>query len=212
MSFKVILISTLLTGLAAAQPAIELPQPARKGGKPLMEALGERKSSREFAAKKLPLEQLSNLLWAAYGVNRPGTGYRTAPSAHNRQTVDVYVAIPEGLYLYDAAKHRLQPVAAEDARAISGTQDFVAKAPLNLMYAAQMSKFERPAGVTEVEVHEWAAIEAGAIAQNVYLYCASEGLVTVVRAGVQREAFSKLAKLPADRRIVSAQTVGYPAP
>jgi len=212
MSFKIILISTFVTGLIAAQPAIDLPQPTRKGGKPLMEALAERKSSREFASTKLPLDKLSNLLWAAYGVNRPASGSRTAPSAHNRQTVDLYVAIPEGLYLYDAAKHRLQPVASEDARAISGTQDFVAKAPLNLVFVAQMNKLERPEGVTDADAHEWVAVEAGAIAQNVYLYCASEGLATVVRAGVQREAFTKLAKLPADRRILSGQTVGYPAP
>ena len=177
-----------------------------------MEALAERKTSREFAPTRLPLEKLSNLLWAAYGVNRPASGSRTAPSAHNRQTIDLYVAIPEGLYLYDAAKHRLQPVAPDDARAISGTQDFVAKAPLNLVFVAQMNKLERPEGVTDIDAHEWVAVEAGAIAQNVYLYCASEGLATVVRAGVQREAFTKLAKLPADRRILLGQTVGYPAP
>jgi SagB-type dehydrogenase family enzyme len=174
-----------------------------------MEALKARASGREYSPRKLPVETLSNLLWAAYGVNRPD-GKRTAPSAHNWQTIEIYVALPEGLYRYDAPKHRLEPVAAMDAREISGTQDFVAAAPLNLVYVARMSRMKTSPEDTETDLLVWAAVEAGAVSQNVSLFCASEGLATVVRAGVQREAFRKAAKLPADARILLAQTVGYP--
>lgn len=196
--------------LVAQEPAtIQLPKPDTKGGKPLMETLRERKTSREFSAKPLPLEVLSNLLWAAYGVNRPAEGKRTAPSAHNWQTIDVYVALKDGLYLYDALQHRLLVVSPQDAREIAGTQDFVAAAPLNLIYVAQVGKMKASSEDTPTDLLVWAAIEAGSISQNVSLFCASEGLATVVRAGVQREAFAKLAKLPPDRKIVLAQTVGY---
>jgi nitroreductase len=197
--------------LLAQQPApISLPKPSTQGGKPLMQALNERHTSHEFAAKPLPLDVLSNLLWAAYGVNRPTEGKRTAPSAHNWQTIDLYVALKDGLYLYDAPQNRLLPVAPRDARELAGTQDFVAAAPLNLVYVAQLAKMKTSPEDTSTDLLVWAAVEAGAISQNVSLFCASEGLATVVRAGVQRDAFAKLANLPPDRKILLAQTVGYP--
>jgi nitroreductase len=196
--------------LAAQEPAaIELPKPAMTGGKPLMEALKARASGRDYSARKLAPETLSNLLWAAYGVNRPD-GKRTAPSAHGWQVVDIYAALPEGLYRYDAPRHRLEPVAAMDARAISSTQDFAATAALNLVYVARMGKMKASAEDTEADLLVWAAVEAGAVSQNVSLFCASEGLATVVRAGVQRAEFKKAAKLPEDARILLAQTVGWP--
>jgi SagB-type dehydrogenase family enzyme len=205
-----LLLVIALPLLAQESATIQLPKPAQEGGKPLLQSLRERKTSRDFSAKPLPLDVLSNLLWAAYGVNRPAEGKRTAPSAHNWQTIDVYVALKDGLYLYDASRHRLVAVAARDVREIAGTQDFVAGAPLNLVLVAQMDKMKASSEDTPIDLLVWAAIEAGSISQNVSLFCASEGLATVVRVGVQREAFAKIAKLPPDRKIVLAQTVGYP--
>ena len=205
-----LLMCLVVAAPLAAQPPMPLPAPAMSGGKPLMNALKLRQSSREFDARRLPPQVLSNLLWAAYGVNRQETGGRTAPSAHGWQVVDLYVALPEGLYLFDAKKHALQPVAPVDAREISGTQDFVAGAPLNLVFVARMDKMKASDEDTQQDLLAWAAVEAGAIAQNVYLYCASEGLATVVRAGVQRDAFARTAEIGKSSRILLGQTVGYP--
>lgn len=187
-----------------------LPPPAMSGGMPLMDALKSRASRREFSAKPLPAQVLSNLLWAAYGVNRPAANLRTAPSAHNWQAVDLFVALPQGLFRYDAKTHSLELVSNTDAREISGTQDFVGSAPLNLVMVARMRKMKASAEDTQADLVNWAAMEAGAVSQNVYLYCASEGLATVVRVGVQRPAFAKAAKLAPGDVILGGQTVGYP--
>lgn len=196
--------------LPFALSAQSLPAPATSGGMPVMSALKARSSAREFAAKPLPRQTLSNLLWAAYGVNRPASNGRTAPSAHNWQAVDLYVALPEGLFLYKAKAHALELVSKTDAREIAGTQDFVAAAPLNIVMVARMSKMKASAEDTQADLVNWAAIEAGAVSQNIYLFAASEGLSTVVRVGVQRPAFAKLARLAATDVILCAQTVGYP--
>lgn len=199
-----------LLAVAAVQPEMSLPRVTKLGGMPLMEALAARQTSRDFSSRKLPAEVLSRLLWSAYGVNRPDTGGRTAPSAHNWKVIEIYVALEQGLYRYDADRHRLEPIAAQDAREIAGTQDFVAAAPLNLIYVARMDKMNASAEDTAEDLLVWAAVEAGAIAQNVGLFCASEGLGGVVRAGVQRARFARAANLPANHRILLAQTVGYP--
>ncbi len=191
---------------AEGPSAIELPKPQTDGGKPLRQALKERKSVREFRDAKLPLQVLSNLLWAADGVNRPD-GRRTAPSAHNRQSVDVYVVTAGGVYLYNAKSHGLEPVAGEDLRAGTGTQDYAGKAPVNLIYVADFAKMgDSP----ESDKLLFAGAEVGFISQNVYLYCASEGLATVVRAMVDRSALANTLKLRPGQRIVLAQSVGYP--
>lgn len=198
----------LIPALLIAQELkpIELPPPQTEGGRPLMQALKERKSSREFSPRPLPPQVLSNLLWAAFGVNRPD-GRRTAPSASNMQEIDIYVALHEGLYLYDAKAHRLNPVVAEDLRAATGTQAFVAQAPVNLIYVADYARMgNRPEQTKAV----YSAADTGFIAQNVYLFCASEGLATVVRASVDRDKLAAAMKLRPDQRIVLAQTVGYP--
>ncbi len=195
--------------LAATEP-IQLPPPPTKGGPPLSQALAARQTAREFSARPLQLETISHLLWSAYGVNRPATGGRTAPSAHNWQTVDVYVVLEMGIYLYDPKPHRLIPVATGDHRALAGTQDFVSTAPVNLILVANMSKTKKTAEDTDADVLSWVSIEAGAISQNAALYCAANGLNSVLRVGVQRPAFSKLANLPADAKIILAHTVGYP--
>ncbi len=197
----------LLPLVLCGQP---LPSPTTSGGMPLMDALTARASRREFSAKPLPRQVLSNLLWAAYGVNRPAANGRTAPSAHGWQAVDIFVVLPEGLFRYDAKTHSLELVSKIDAREISGTQDFVASAPLNLVMVARMSKMKASPEDTQADLVNWAAIEAGAVSQNVYLFCASEGLATVVRAGVQRPAFAKAAKLAPGDVILIGQTAGYP--
>jgi len=201
-----LLVVPLLAPAQELKP-IELPKPQTEGGKPLMQVLNERKSARQFSTQKLPPQVLSNLLWAAFGVNRPD-GRRTAPSASNMQEIDIYVALPEGLYLYDAKGHRLVPVVAEDLRAATGSQPFVGQAPLNLVYVADYARMgSRP---DDAKVF-YSAADTGFISQNVYLYCASEGLATVVRATVDRQKLAAQMKLRPEQRIVLAQTVGYPA-
>jgi SagB-type dehydrogenase family enzyme len=172
-----------------------------------MQALHDRHTSREFSAKAVPLTVISNLLWAAFGINRPAGG-RTAPSAHEWHEIDVYLATADGLYLYDARNHALRLVLAQDVRINTGLQSFVADAPLNLVYVADQSRMVEAA---ETDRILYSAADAGFISQNVCLYCASEGLATVVRGMVPRHELAKLMKLRPNQRIILAQSVGYPA-
>jgi SagB-type dehydrogenase family enzyme len=202
----IVLVAGFAACMAQEQQAISLPKPHTEGGMPLMQALKARQSSREFSQEKLPLQVLSDLLWAAWGVNRPD-GRRTAPSASNRQEIEIYLAMADGLYLYEAEPHRLKPVLAADIRAKAGTQPFVAEAPLNLIYVADYAKM----GTAKPEDRPvWAAADTGFIGQNVYLFCASQGLAAVFRAMVDREALGKAMGLRPDQRITFSQTVGYP--
>ncbi len=185
---------------------IQLPQPQMEGGMPLMTALKERKSSREFGRQKLPDQVLSNLLWASFGISRPD-GKRTAPSAMNRQEIDVYVVLTDGAYLYDAKDHILKPVAAGDFRAQAGTQAYVKDAPANLVFVADFAKM---GGGNEQDKLLYAGADTGFISQNAYLYCASQGLATVVRASVDKPLLGKTLGLRPEQRIILAQTIGYP--
>ena len=205
--FWILAVALVCPALAQDLKPVELPKPDMEGGKPLMQVLKARQSGREFSAEKLPPQVLSNLLWAAWGVNRPDPGRRTAPSASNRQEVEIYVATAEGLYLYDAKAHRLQPVLAKDLRAATGRQPFVGEAPVNLVYVADYSKMGKGSDEDKALT---AGADTGFISQNVYLYCASEGLATVVRGMVDRPALAKAMNLRPDQRITLAQTVGYP--
>jgi nitroreductase len=193
--------------LAQELKAIQLSAPQTDGGRPLMQVLKDRRSSRNFSPEKLPVQVLSNMLWAAFGVNRPESGGRTAPSANNSQEMDTYVATADGLYLYDAKAHLLKPVLAEDIRALTGRQAFVKEAPVNLIYVADLSKMTRAA---PEDKEFYAAAHTGFISQNVYLFCASEGLATVVRALIERPALAKAMGLRPEQKITLAQTVGYP--
>jgi SagB-type dehydrogenase family enzyme len=186
---------------------VPLPAPRMTGGKPLMQALKERQSSRSFGRTELPLQVVSDLLWAAFGINRPDSGKRTAPSAMNRQEIEIYVVLEHGAYLYDAAANRLRAVARGDLRRMTGSQGFVATAPLNLVYVADTAK---TSGASSDNGALYSAAAVGCISQNVYLFCASEGLATVVRAWVDREALAKALKLSDQRKVMLAQTVGYP--
>jgi SagB-type dehydrogenase family enzyme len=186
---------------------IKLLPPQTEGGKPLMQALKDRKSLRTFAAKELPPQMLSNLLWAACGVSRPDSGLRTAPTAKNMQEIDVYVVKTEGAYLYDAKANTLAPILSGDIRPLTGKQDFVKSAPINLVYVSDLSKM---AGTPAQDADFYAATDTGFISENVYLYCSSAGLATVVRGWLDKQELAKAMKLRPDQKVVLAQTVGYP--
>lgn len=194
-----------LSSYAADPSPIQLPKPQMEGGKPLMQALKDRMTIRTYSEEKLPVQTLSNLLWAAFGINRPD-GRRTAPSAKNWQEIAVYVAIPEGTYLYDAKDNVLKPVSGKDLRALTGTQAYAKEAAVNLVFVADYTKVEGGGMDQNVLV----GADTGFISQNVYLYCASEGLATVVRASIDREALSKELNLKKDQKIILAQSIGYP--
>lgn len=197
------------SALASAQELkpIKLPRPQMEGGKPLMQALKERKSTREYSSEQLTMQTLGNLLWAAFGVNRPDTGKRTAPSAMNRQEIDIYVATAHGLYLYNAKDNTLNLVLTKDIRAATGKDTYVENAPMDLVYVADYS---RMGGQSDDEKSLYSAADTGFIAQNVYLFCASEGLATVVRGSVDRPALTRIMKLRPEQKIMLAQCVGYP--
>lgn len=203
-------VLVLLLGAAVAwaeeSGSIRLPEPDRKGGMPLMQALAQRRTTRAFSAKPLPLQTLSELLWAAFGVNRAETGGRTAPSAMDAREIDVYVALETGLYRYDAPKNSLELVAPEDIRAMTGTQAFVRDAPADLVYVADLSRAKRFGGRKDL----LSSADAGYISENVYLYCASSGLVTGVRASFDESKLAKAMKLKPEQKIILAQSVGYP--
>jgi SagB-type dehydrogenase family enzyme len=186
---------------------IPLIKPQMDSGRLLMNVLKERKTSRDFSDKKLPIRVLSNLLWSACGINRPGSGKRTAPTTMNWQEIDVYVATVQGLYVYDAQQHRLDPLLAQDIRALTGTQTFVSDAPVNLIYVADLTRM----GSTSQESKDfYAAVDTGFIAQNVNLYCASEGLATTVIGIINRDKLSHAMKLRPEQKIILTQAVGYP--
>ncbi len=203
--FIILLICPTLT-LAQELKPIHLLEPQMDGGRPLMQVLKDRSSSREFSNEKLPMQVLSDMLWAAFGVNRPESGKRTAPSANNRQEIDIYVATADGLYLFDAKAHMLMPVLAEDIRTLTGTQSFVQEAPVNLIYVSDFSKM---GDAEENKKFFNSAANTGFISQNVYLYCASEGLVTVVRGSIDKPALEKAMNLRPDHKVILAQSVGY---
>ncbi len=208
---RTILFATLLTAASAFAgddaKSIALPKPKTEGGMPLMQALAERRTGREFSSEKLPLQTLSDMLWAAAGINRPDSGRRTSPTAKNCQEIDVYVAMAEGVYLYDPKENKLAPVVAGDIRALTGKQAFIKDAPVNLIFVADLAKM---GNCQPKEQEFYAATDTGYVSQNVYLYCASAGLATVVRGYVDREPLAKAMKLRPEQRIILAQTVGYP--
>lgn len=196
-----------ITGMdAGGSEAVKLPPPRTEGGMPLMEALKARHSSREFSDRPLPVQVLSDLLWAAQGVNRPATGKRTAPTARDWREIDVYVVTAEGVFVYEPDAHALRRLLHRDLRALTGTQEFPATAPVNLVYVADLARMD----TSDAHRQLYSATDTGFIAQNVYLHCASVGLATVVRGSVDREALAVALGLKAGQRIILAQTVGYP--
>lgn len=189
--------------------AFVLPVPVLPPEASLVEALRQRASARSFAGSDLSADQVSALLWAAGGVNRPDMAGRTAPSAHNWREIDIFAVFEQGSYRYNATEHRLDLIKANDLRSLTGTQDFVGNAPLNLVYVANL---ERATPATREEQNFLIGADAGCIAQNVYLYCAIAGLATVVRGLVDRKQLARALGLSPSQRITLAQTVGMPSP
>ncbi|CAJ0887756.1 hypothetical protein R20233_03264 [Ralstonia sp. LMG 32965] len=192
----------------AAPATITLAPPLLDGGSTLTAALTKRQSVREFAPTPLSLQQLSELLWAANGINRPATGGRTAPSAHGLNEIDIYVALPEGVYEFEPVAHRLRLKHAVDARNLTGYQDFVGRAPLDLVYVVNRARADQ---MPETVRETFSGVAAGAISQNVSLYCASTGLGCVVRGWLNRRLLAEALSLNEDEVPVLAQTVGHPA-
>jgi len=185
---------------------IKLPDPQLEKGKPLMQALNERQSIRSYSTREISLQELANLLWAANGINRKESGRRTAPTAQNRQEIEVYVSNKDGLFRYNAQQHALVTIHNRDIRAITGKQSYVGTAPLNLIIVADLSKM----GADLQANLQTANIDAGFVSQNIYLYCASENMATVVRGSVDRQKLAPEMGLSPNFHIVVAQTVGYP--
>jgi hypothetical protein len=200
-----------LPALGDADSRRALLPPSLSGGMPLLSALSSRQSLREFAPEPLPEQVLSDLLWAAGGINRHSVDGRTAPSAMNAQEVLLYVAMPQGLFLYEPKPHALRLMVASDVRRVTGNQDFVDTAPLDLVFVADHARMKL---VPVAQRAAYAHATAGAMAQNVYLYCASEGLATVIRAWFDRDALARAMGLQADHQLLLSQTVGTirPAP
>jgi SagB-type dehydrogenase family enzyme len=204
--FFMLLIGITGGAMAGGSELIRLPPPQTQGGMPLMEALKARHSTREFSSRPLPLQVLSDLLWAANGVSRPESGKRTAPSAKDMREISVYLATADGAYLFAPDTHTLQRVVTRDIRSLTGTQEFVGQAPLNLVYVADLGRMD----TSEENKRFYSATDTGFIAQNVYLFCASAGLATVVRGSVEREALAAALGLAPHQQITLAQSVGYP--
>lgn len=176
---------------------IKLNAPNKNSGKPLMQALSERKSSRDFINKDMPIAVLSNLLWAANGFNREDK--RTAPTANDKQEIELYVALRSGVYLYDAKNNVLKLIKSGDHRDSTGNQDFVANASANIIFVADMNK---------ASSREYAYTDCGFVAQNIYLFAASEGLGAVARGWYDKDVLAKLLNLPSHKEVLLTQSVG----
>jgi SagB-type dehydrogenase family enzyme len=202
---KLVIVSAVVSAAVLHAGDIHLPAPDVSGGRPLMQTLSLRKSSRAFSPRMLSHKTLSSRLWAANGVSRPD-GRRTAPTGRNVQDTDVYVMLADGMYLYDAKANALRLVASGDRRDLAGLQDFARTAPVNLFYVHDSSRAMKTA---ENEVMRYAGIHAGAIMQNVYLFCASEGLACVTRAMLDYDGLAKALKLSPTQRVIIGHSVGY---
>lgn len=192
----------------AAKPATvrNLPPPRMDRGKPLMAALKLRRSTREYSERSLPEQVLSDLLWAAYGVNRT-SGDRTAPCWRHIIAIDVYAAMADGVWQYEPGQHALLPHLSTDVRDRTGQQDFVGTAPLNLVYVAHG---DRMPNVTPAARRLYASVDTGFIGQNVYLFCASEGLASVFRGAIDYASLDRTMRLAHGQFVTFSQTVGYP--
>jgi nitroreductase len=197
---------TALPVAGLAQESKALPAARKDLGKPLMQALQLRRSTREYSQRPLSDQVLSDIMWAAYGVNRP-SGDRTAPYWRHIMVIDVYAAMADGVWLYDPKQHALLPHLGADIRAQTGIQDFVATAPLNLVYVVHG---ERMKEISPEDRRLYGSVDAAFAGQNVYLYCASEGLATVFRGAVDYEKLGRAMQLGEGQFVAFAQTVGYP--
>jgi hypothetical protein len=208
----VLILVFIMVFIKLSSQDIILPAPDKTGGKPLMQALNERRTTRSFTGADLTPGQLSDLLWAAWGINRSDGKKRTAPSARNYKEISVYVVLREGLYLYEPERNALKKIMGKDIRSFCGDDDFVVKAPLNLIYVANLEKLgiNKADEIKDVDLF-WSYANTGFIAQNVYLYCASANLGCVVRGALPKQKLAGEMGLGANQVITLAQTVGVPS-
>lgn len=202
----ILLVINCVSIIAQSDSIIVLPLPIKTGGMPIMEALNARSSAREFSPKEFTLQELSNIMWAADGINRPESGKRTAPTAMNWQDVDIYAVLHSGIYLYSPKENKLILRKRGDFMKITGKQKFVTDAPLNIVIISDFSKMKSS---SKEEKILYAGIHAGSVSQNIYLYCASMGLNTVTRRYIDIEELSKIMDIKPEEKIVLAQTVGF---
>lgn len=200
-----LIIAIIFGGIATAQSTIQLTESQKNGGMPLMEAFAKRSTARAFSTKEISNNQLSNILWAAFGINR-ADGKRTAPSTFNFQGTDIYVLLKSGAYIFDAKNNNLTQVISEDIRVLGGTQSFVKDAPVQLILVSDLSKLGKGSNEEKMNISN---IDAGYISQNIYLCCISEGLVTGARGSVDHKTLAAKLKLRQDQSIVIAHSVGY---
>jgi len=203
-----IFLCTLTSSLLAqVTRTIELNPPDTARGLPVMKALSLRSSTTEWDTASLNIEDLSDLLWAANGINRPEIGKRTAPSALNAQDIDIYVFFKTGAYLYDAKKHLLELVVEGDFRnLIAESQENVSRAPVICLMVSDISRFR--AG-DETSKLTWAAIDAGTVSQNIALFCASVGLATRPRATMDKQKLREVLKLKDSQHLILNNPVSY---
>ncbi len=206
--FTLLFVLITISGFSQDLADIQLPKPNMEGGKPLMEALKNRQTRREFSDKELTQQQLSDLLWAAFGINRPESGKRTAPSAVNWQETIVYVCLKTGVYSYDAKNNLLKAINKEDSRSKMGAQGFVGDAPVVLVYVSDYSQMGVLA--TKDDKDFYGTVDVGYISQNVYLYCSSENLATVVLGMIDRDKIAKILNLGNNQKVILTQCVGNP--
>lgn len=205
---KVLIAIVVVSGaLAQEQRVIPLPKPQLELGRPLMQVLKDRRTVRDFSREELSPQTVANLLWAGFGINRPESGHRTAPSAMNAQEIDLYLATADGLFVYDALANRLKQVLSEDIRPRIGSQEFTMQAPVTLIFVADHARMVK---AKPQDKDFYAAIDTGFISQNIYLYCASEGLGTVVHALGDRAGLAEVMRLGPEQKVVIAQAVGHP--
>lgn len=215
MKRKYIAVLCLLLSFAVAQSELprknlKLPEPDKTGGMPLMKALSERSSNREFVAgKEIPLQMLSELLWAADGVNRPENGKRTAPSAMNWQEMRLYIFTADAVYLYDPGNHGIFFKCDGNHMKETGQQGFVEDASINIIFVSDFSKMKNAEPEDKMR---FAAFHAGAISQNISLFCAASNLNTVVRGLYDEQKLRELLRLQDDEKIIMAQSIGFRPP
>lgn len=203
-------IMTLITGILSGQPVqdIKLNAPDMERGLTIMKAFENRASATSFSPRELSLQDLSDLLWASNGINRPESGKRTAPTAVNAQDIDIYVLLRSGAYLYDHKTHTLKGIAAGDNRTlVSDRQTAFADAPVMIVLVSDISRFTVGDDARKLS---WGAMDAGIVSQNVALFCAGAGLVTRPRASMDFEGLKKLLQLNSTRHLMLNNPVGYP--
>ena len=218
ISFSLLILIVAPWAQAQEQTALKLSEPGKTGGLSVMEAFSHRLSTRKWADSDISTQDLSDLLWAANGINRPSSKKRTAPSAGNAQDVDIYVFTRDGIYLYDAASHALNLITSGDHRSEidksrakksseASDSEIESGAPVTLLLVTDISKF--PFG-SEDQKLRWGAIDVGIVSQNISIFCAGEGLGTCPMAGFDEDALNTLLKLKETQKIFLRHPVGYP--